>query len=181
MRTAQRFAIAVMLCGVLVLALSTGSLLSGTADRSVTVETASDANAVLGLTYPEAVTPSTPDPTVQLASGDARSGGCFWFWCFDYTYPDVDLVTLSDNADNSTLIVDELEYQSSNAGMTDSLSNRSNTDGLRTVSGSFVCEAQPSGQQAEQTEVSISVVASDQNGSVVVDLTRTVVVECLSG
>lgn len=66
------------------------------ADRGVSVDVASDSNAVVGLTYPNDVSGAGEQRVVELRSDDADRGGCLWIFCTDYEYESVELIRISD-------------------------------------------------------------------------------------
>ena len=167
-----------VLSGAVLVGLSSDALTSMSADRGVSVDVASDPNAVVGLTYPNDVSGAGEQRVIELRSDDADRGGCFWIFCSDYGYENVELVRISDALGSDSLQIDELDYETTNQEMAD-LSNESPVDALRTVEGTFSCDNRFGYQQAANATATMTLAVSDTDGTFSVELTREIRVECV--
>ncbi len=172
MKTITKLGLGLLVVGAAVLVTSSGAFDSLSADRGIGVETAPDADAYVGLEYPDA----DQDRVIRLQSNEADRGGCFWFFCFNYVYEDVEITVITDQTASNELIVEDLTVERDGDGITNEIRKETASDSLQVVTGDFECQ-NSFGQQAASTTLTISLEASD--GSFSTTLEREVTVECV--
>lgn len=178
-KTVRALGLVLVLSGAVLVGLSSDALTSMSADRGVSVDVASDPNAVVGLTYPNDVSGVGEPRTVELQSENADYGGCiFFFICLDYGYNTVELVRISDQLESSVLTIEELTYETTGETIV-SVNDRSATGALRRVTMRARCPNGGGAQQAATSTVSMSIQATDESGTLSVELTRDIRVECV--
>ncbi len=179
MKTITKLGLGLLVVGAAVLVTSSGAFDSLSADRGIGVETAPDADAYVGLEYPEA----DQARTIRLESSTADSGGfCVLYSCDPYRYDDVDVVVITDQTASGNLVVEDLTVVSTGDDVTAAINEEYGENSLRVVRGDFECQVDPvflgyGTQQAATATLTISLEASD--GSFSTTLEREVTVECV--
>ncbi|WP_135822769.1 hypothetical protein [Halostella litorea] len=176
----QRAGIALLVCGALVFLAPSGAFSSTVAERGTTVQTASDANALVGIEYPAA---EDGTRTVQLESGQADEGGGCFFVCSDYEYNNIGITLFTDQTGASNLAVDQIEVSNTNGDMIggEGLREEQPENGMQAIRGDFRCSSSgifgSGDQQHDSTNITVSLEASNQN--LTVSLDREITVECV--
>ncbi|ELZ22997.1 hypothetical protein [Natrinema limicola] len=173
MKTVTKLGLGLLVVGAAILATSSGAFDSMAADRGIGVETAHDADAYVGLDYPNA----DQNRVIRLQSSEADSGGCFLIFCSDYEYDDVEVTVITDQTASTELIIEDLRVERDGDGITNEIRKETAGDSLRVVTGDFECQNWR-GQQAGSTTLTISLEVSD--GSFSTTLDREVTVKCVS-
>ncbi|SDC34974.1 hypothetical protein [Natrinema hispanicum] len=184
MRLIKMLGVVLLLAGSLIVVSSSGAFDSLDADRGVTVKTAADENAYLGVKYDDKLTTSTDGtPTLELESGKADGGGFCIFDCYDYEYNDMEIIIFEDNTATGGLSIADESFATDNGDVAARNDLRiKNDQGIGVMRGDFNCPADRRGlfefyQEEASTKTTVSIQASD--GDVTINLKREVNIECV--
>lgn len=181
MRTLTYLGLGMLVCGALVFVASSGAFDSTSADRGVGIETAEDRDALLGIEYPS---DRFEDDVVALRASEADQTECYLFvGCYNY-YFDEELMLFTDGLPDEALSVRAVDIETTDDGIVyengfqdgAGIRHESTDAGLRVVLGDFYCSVP---QEGDEATVTVSVTAATADGSVRIDLERTVRVECV--
>jgi len=184
MRLIKILGVALLLAGSLMVISSSGAFDSLDAGRGVSVETAADENAYLGVEYgTELTTPTGGTPTLELESSNADGGGFCFFGCADYEYNTREIIVFEDNTATGNLSITDESFTTDNGDVAAQNDLRIEYDqGIGVMRGDFSC---PSGgtlfgigdQEEDSAKVTVNIQASNED--VAVDLEREVNIECV--
>ena len=184
MRLIKTLGVVLLLAGSLVVVSSSGAFDSLDAGRGVSVETAADENAYLGVKYDDKLTTSTDGtPTLELESGKADGGGFCFFGCSDYEYNGREMIIFEDNTATGDLSITDESFTTDNRDVAAQNDLRIEYDqGIGVMRGDFSC---PSGgtlwgygdQEEDSAKTTVNIQASD--GDVTINLEREVNIECV--
>ena len=184
MRWFTQIGLVLIAVGALVAVASTGAFDSLDADRGVSIETAPDADALVGIEYADEVEePYGGLPVLELDSDESDSGGgCFVIGCSEYQYNDRELVIFEDNTVAEELMIEDATISSDDDAITGGNGLRNEQDrGIGIVRGDFRCSSRgfigPGDQQQRSAVITVDIVASD--GDITIEFERDIAVECI--
>ncbi|WP_226480719.1 hypothetical protein [Natrinema amylolyticum] len=168
MRSSTFLGLGLIIVGGFVLAASSGAFDVTNADRGVSVETATDENALLAL-----------EKTDQIGLEEGNFV-CEGFVCFGgYREYDVEIVTISDQTPPPELAIERerLSVETENDG-NPSLENweLNAVDGEYVVEAEFHCDAPIGSQQTDSTVLAFAIETSD--GKITIELEREITIQC---
>ena len=176
MKTVTKLGLGLLVVGAAILAASSGAFDSMAADRGIGVETAPDADAYVGLEYPEA----DHDRVIRLQSSSANRFYPSNLFEGYYMYENTEVTIVTDQTALNELFIEDLTVESDGDDITDDIKKDAGGDSLRVVTGDFRCPALFGGQVSSSTNLTISLEVSNGAGTFSTTLDRKVTVKCVS-
>ncbi|RZV11713.1 hypothetical protein BDK88_0594 [Natrinema hispanicum] len=177
MKTVTKLGLGLLVVGAAILAASSGAFDSMAADRGIGVETAPDADAYVGLDYPNA----DQNRVIRLQSSSSDRLDFNWneFRLY-YVYENVEVTIITDQTASNELFVKDLRVERDGDDITDDIEKDAAGDSLRVVTGDFRCPALFGSQISSSTNLMVSLEVSNGAGTFSTTLDRKVTVKCIS-